>query len=310
MRALSLACLSAAALMACGEEPARQRSATTQEDAAAPASGPDAQVKAPALSSPPLDGVPPPVEVKPPVLSPEAQLEALKKAKSELNEGRTRAAYRIFKSAMNGPDLGIKLSAGLAAAELAELEGEVKEAQALYERLINLGSEVAEVHLLAGRFFHRTGDSARGIDALRAATNLQPDLLPAWLSLGQVLIERGRHDEGATALVQYERRLNALSRQLEDEQVPLGDRLAIVQLLGTLNDERSTALLIKLLKHHGPLIRASAGEALAQDDDPEALVALSEAALQERDPEVKRALTGAMLQAREAVRRSLKPEAP
>lgn len=274
---------------------------------AAPAKDSTPQSPSPEPSTPDAGAPTPTVEIKDPQLSDAEQAEALKKGKAALRAGQTEAAYRMFRSAMGGPDLGAAISGGLAAAELAEILNRPDEAEALYERLLSRGNEMAEVHLVAGRFFSRRGDAARGIDALRVATRLQPDLIPAWLSLGQILIERGRNTEGAAALLEYEQRLGAMTQQLEDEQIPVGDRLAIVQLMGTLNDERSTQILIGVLKSPEPLLRAAAGESLSDDSDPQALVALSEAALAEQDPRVKRALAAALLSAREAVRRTLDP---
>lgn len=269
-----------------------------------------APTPSPSPSSPATEVEEPPpsnVEVKPATMTPEMQLEAFEKAKALAAQGRAGEAYTVFMEVLEGPDVGLAVSAGLVGAEMAEISAQPGEVSRLYERLLRMAPKMAEVHLVSGRHFLRAGDLARGIERLRTATTLQPDLLPAWLSLGQILIQQGRNEEGAAALLQYEQRLAKLEGRLHDELTPLGDRLAVVQLMATLNDDRSTEALVKALKSTEPAIRASVGEALSDDDDPSALIALSEAALDERDPDVKRVLMAALVNAREAVRRSMDP---
>jgi HEAT repeat protein len=151
----------------------------------------------------------------------------------------------------------------------------------------------------------------RAVEAYKAAIHGQPDLLPAYSSLGVALARAGRNDEAAPVLLEYETRLNDVLRRFHDAKVSLGDRLAIVDLLATVSDERVTKVLIDALKDPDARMRMAAGNVLGDDDSAEALLALAQATPVESDAVAKRVLFEALRRARDRAHASEpKPQMP
>ncbi len=283
----------------------------TSEPPAAPA--PASQAKAPATAPAPPSVVeaPPssPPDAGPPPLAPDTleQMQALEGAKAALLAGRDGEARRLFLKASDGPVSGAAVSAGLAAAELLEAAGDAAGAEAVYARLRGGPGGLPEVHLAAGRFYERRNEIPKAIEALQAAVQGQPDLLPAYASLGVLLARAGRNDEAATALLQYESRLNDMLRVLRATKTDLDRRMAVVEVLAMVDDERVTKALIEALAAPEPDLRMFAAEALVDDDSPEALEALARAAQAEQHPLAKRVMFEALGRARDRARGSNAP---
>jgi tetratricopeptide (TPR) repeat protein len=226
------------------------------------------------------------------------QLLALDEGKSALEAGRLDAAAAAFRRAWAGPPTGAAISAGLVLAELAEAQGKTREADRIYRTLVEKAPEMPEIQFTAGRFAWRQRDAALAIDRLRAAIEVEPDFLPAYIQLGTVLTTADRGAEAAPVFLEYERRLNVLLRTLKDERARLGDRVEIVELLGALTDERVLQHLIDAMAARPPEVRAVAAQVIAEDDAPAALEALAKAALAEKHPAVRVAMTAALRSAR------------
>ena len=226
------------------------------------------------------------------------QLEALDRGKRALAEGRDDEALAALTAAWSAPTSGAAVSAGIAVTELLETRGDVAATRAIFESLLARAPRVPEVQILAGRFFVRQHEESRAVEALRTAIELQPEFVPAYTDLGTLLARLGRNEEAAAVLLEYELQLEKLIRRLEDANAPLADRLAVADLFSTVVDERLTEVLIRVLRGEAPELRVAAGSALADDDAPEALVALAEAALAERHPVARRAMADSLRRAR------------
>ncbi|MEZ4473548.1 MAG: hypothetical protein R3F60_22720 [bacterium] len=90
------------------------------------------------------------------------------------------------------------------------------------------------------------------IAAFREAIRLQPDFLPAYPLLSALLVSAGQRDVAAELLVDYERRLAARIRRVQTETASDAERLAIVDLLAVLVDERAEETLRGLLGAESP----------------------------------------------------------
>jgi len=286
VRAALLAC--AIALGGCKSEPPAH--------APEPKEPPDSAEENPLLAPPP----PKPTWALPDPTP--AQTLALDQAQNALAADRNDEALAAFRRASVGPPSGVGVSAALAAAELLEAGDRLAEANAVYAELQRKAPAVPEVHLAAGRFFGRHGRDGPAIDALKRAVALQPDLLPAWSTLGVTLTRAGRDAEAGRALAAYEQRLDKLVRRLEDHSQPATVRVEVVDLFATLRDARTTTALIGALRDPHPHVRLAAAGALADDDDPKALRALARAALAETDPVSRRVMKEILGRARTRAR--------
>ncbi|MCB9548365.1 MAG: hypothetical protein H6706_21360 [Myxococcales bacterium] len=284
----------AAGLSACRETPpARSPAApasaspvTAGPVSAAPASA------APASAAPASEAAPLPPGT-------EAQDAALAEGQTALAEGRPEAALRAFLAGSEGPVTGASVSAGLAAAALLEDQKRVDEAEALYLALQARAREVAEVQFVVGRFLAGRERTADAIAAFQAAIRLQPDFLPAYPLLSALLVGGGQRDVAAELLVDYERRLAARIRRVQTEGASDAERVAIVDLLAVLVDERAEEVLRGLLAAESPAVRMAAAGAVADQEEPAALVALAEALGRERDYTAQQVIRAALKRARD-----------
>lgn len=266
--------------------------------AAAPVAPADAAAENPLLAAPPekaAGAMPDP--------TPEQTL-ALDQAQRALAAGQAAEALAAYRRAAVGPPSGVAVSAALAAAELLETTDRPADAAALYAEIRQRAPTVPEVHLAAGRFLWRQGEDPLAILALRQAVSLQPDLLPAWSTLGAALVRAGRTEEAGRALAVYEQRLDKLVRRLEDRTQSAEARIEVIDLFATLRDKRSTEALIKALEDAHPDVRLAAAGALAEDEDPAALTALARAALAETVPVSRMVMREILGRARERARQA------
>ncbi len=266
-----------------------------------PASGPAAEpVSGPPTAPPPASQVAPPHALSAAELKPgtPSQLRALELAKRALAGGRDREALSHFQTAMTGALNGTSLSASLAAAELLS-QRDAEGAAAIYERLLDEARFVPEVQFTAGRFFFVHGRTGSAKRALEASTLLQPDFLPGWVLLGTVQAQAGASIEAAATLTEYERRLNAAVRRANDMVLPPGDRLAALEVLALVDDDRATRALVTALRDPVAGVRVAAAELMAEDGSAEALQALAEAVTSEQDPAMRAALFPFLARARE-----------
>ncbi len=277
--------------------------------APAPASAP---VTAPASGAPSLAPASAQGEVAARPLGPsdplppgtEAQDAAFESAQAALAAGDEGAATTHFLAAAKGPATGTFVSASLAAADLLTRRGRVAEARTVYEAVLAVAGHLAEVQFTAGRFFAGQEAPERAIEAFQAAVRVQPEFLPAYTLLGALLVQKGQKEDAARMLLEYERRLVERLRQVDAPRAPEVERLATIDLLSVLVDERAEGMLRRLLTDDSPAIRMAAAVAVADQDEPEALVALANALTEERDYTARQVLKEALGRARERALRA------
>lgn len=270
-------------LLGCGRTeappPAKSPPAPASAASAAPAS------KAPGPSDPLPEGT-------------DAQNQRFELGQQALGAGDEPGALGHFLAATEGPVTGTQVSASLAAADLLSRRGRAAEARALYESLLARAGQLAEVQFTAGRFFAGQEEADRAVMAFRTAIRLQPDFLPTYPLLGALLVQTGLKEDAAGLLLEYERRLVQRLRQVESPKSPEAERLATIDLLAVLLDERSEEVLRRLLLDPSPAIRMAAAGAVADQDEPEALVALAHALTAERDFTARQVIKAALERAR------------
>ncbi len=80
------------------------------------------------------------------------------------------------------------------------IRGQYAEAVPLYERILELGPEDAEVLNDLGLALHYMGDTAGAISRLQAAVGMSPELQRPWLTLGFVNLQAGKASAAKEAL--------------------------------------------------------------------------------------------------------------
>jgi tetratricopeptide (TPR) repeat protein len=288
-------------LLGCSKDaPAPATAPASAAPASAPASAAaGAPAGAAASDAPP--SAPAPGELPPGTEAQDARFEA---AQAALAAGDEAAALPHLLAASEGPVTGTRISASLAAADLLTRKNRPAEARALYEALLSAAGHLAEVQFTAGRFFAGQEEPDRAIEAFQAAVRVQPDFLPAYTLLGALMVQKGLKEEAAGVLLEYERRLVDRLRQAEAPRSPEAERLATIDLLAVLVDERAEGTLRRLLADPSPAIRMAAAVAVADQEEPEALVALANALTAEHDYTARQVLKQALVRARERALRS------
>lgn len=301
-------------------DPAAAAAADPGEPAVAPGqpSGPELVQAAVALADTAQQA---PEEVDPPPGQPAdaldegtaEQLLALKAANEALARNDQAVALAGFIEAFDGPTTGASISAGLAAAELHDAAGRVAEATAIYERLIGMAPDVAEIHFTAGRHFAAAGKSKRARAELERSIELEADFLPAYPLLGGVYAKTGKKKRAAELMLTYETRLKGLLDTLADPQVGAHRKVPIIDVFALVDDDRVTRGLIGAVADPSMHVRLAAADALTHDADPAALEAIARAALSERDAIARRALAASLKRAKarmEASTAEPKPQMP
>jgi hypothetical protein len=286
--AAALGALGLALLLGCNGSP-KPATPGTSTPSAAPASAPATQAASAPASTAPV-----------PSTGSADQLMALDAGNTALDAGQNEQALAHFRVALTGPVNGAWISAGLAAAGLLEKPAP-GEARALYLRLTEV-APIPEVHFAAGRFHGGQGDAPKAAEALQRAIELEPDFLPAYPLLGGLLVQTGREAEAAPLMLKYEQRLQRATRRLGDPALGLDARLAIVELFGVVDDERTLSALIDALGANKPELRTAAAGALMELGEPTAVQALAKAALAETHPMAKQLMIAALRRARDVLK--------
>ena len=223
---------------------------------------------------------------------------ALREASDALNAGASERALTAYLRAAGGAVTGTSISAALAATDLYEAQGNLSAARALVERVLREAPRVPEVQFTAARFFAGQRESARAIAGFAEAVALEPDFLPAYPLLAALLVQAGRQGEATPLLIRYESRLGRKLAQVRDERSPVSARLAVLDLLALLDDERVNRTLMLLLRTPRSEIRIGAAAAIADAPSPKGLLALQEAAASETEPFTRRVLAESLRRAR------------
>ncbi len=223
----------------------------------------------------------------------------MEEASEALNRGAEALALSHFLKAAQGPLGGVGISAALAAADLLEQQERNAEVVLLYEHLLKEAEPLPEIYFTAGRFFVGLGQEERGETLLERALKLDPDLLATYPLLAALKAAHGDQESAAVQLLEYEQRLNRVLMRFSAKQTSLEERLKILDLLATLEDERITQTLIQALKAPEGDLRIAVAAVLMDDRAPAALKALAEAVMAERDPLIKQILLQALKRGRD-----------
>lgn len=238
------------------------------------------------------------------------QLLALKAGNEALMRGDSAQALVGFIEAFDGPTTGASISAGLAAAELHDQAGRTAEAGAVYDRLLQMAPEVAEIRFVVGRFQSASGQPKKAVEQLTKAIDLEPDFLPAYPMLGGILASTGAAGRSAELMLTYETRLKGLIDKLADPQVRDHRKVPIIDVMALVDDDRVSRALIAAVGSDSMHVRLAAAEALTHDADPAALEAIAKAALAERDPIARRALAASLKAAKKRFDESTRTPTP
>lgn len=312
-RAAALLALCAASSMGCQSRDAAKApaEAPAEKPPAAEAPEPKPQAPAPPTTEAPTPSGPSDRAATPPNPAPAAapapplsegtpdQLLALKAGNEALARGDDSAALAGFIEAFDGPTTGASISGGLAAAELHAQAGRDAEAGAIYERLLQMAPDIAEIRFTAGRFYSGSGQPEKAVTQLEKAIALQPDFLPAYPLLGGVLAATGAAGQSAELMLTYETRLKLLVDKLADPGIAGQSKVPIIDVLALIEDDRATRALIGAVASNSVHARLAAADALSHDPDPAALEAISKAALAETDPIARRALAASLKAAKQ-----------
>ena len=145
-------------------------------------------------------------------------------ADAQLDGLRSRDALStmIFASSQFPERMGTLLKL----AEYQYILRKYEDALATLDRAARLDQNEGEVYFMLGQVFSEAGDTVRAINAYQRATELKPDLLDSWLSLGALYEARGdaiaeRYYNTATAID----RTNALPFRMRADYYTRQDRL-------------------------------------------------------------------------------------
>lgn len=277
----------------------------------APASAPDSAAPgstAPTSAAPASKAVIPPGTPTPLGDGTDGQIENFELGKQALDKGDEATALKHFQRASDGPISGPSVSAALAAANLHELRDRPDQAKAIFVRMVALAPGVPELRFAAARFFAGQRDTERAIEGFRATIRHQPEFLPAYPMLAALWMQAGKQDDATQLLLTYESKLNAQLRRLRDVRSTVGDKVAVLDLLALIADDRASEGMIQALKDTAPEVRIAAAGALGSEGSPGALKALAEALVAEKDPIAKQVLIAATRRAKAAL--EAEPSAP
>ncbi|MFQ5959288.1 MAG: tetratricopeptide repeat protein, partial [Alphaproteobacteria bacterium] len=111
------------------------------------------------------------------------------------HKGKGKAGQAGSALPFGGVVPGTDLRTALAAAVRHHRAGRLREAQAVYQRVLEIQPDNADALSLMGLLTHQAGRNDVAADYLRRALALRPDFAEAHLNLGNVLRELGRLDE-------------------------------------------------------------------------------------------------------------------
>ena len=275
---LALSCL-VALVLAC-EKPAPPAQAPQAPQA--PVSGPDAAPDATAPSAAPAPGLTAPTA---------AQRDLLARAKVFLLAEDLAHAEPLFEElSETGPWSGERVSGAIALGDIYLQTGRPELALELYEGLLKQTPDLPEVHLVVGRALAQMGKQEEAILVLRRVLELQPLYLFVWVELGGLYQAMGKAQQSSEALLEYERKLYAMAKELESPLTPLAARLNGIEAFGMLEDDKATQTLVRIMRAAPePQVRQAAAIALADARAIEALADLRAVAKGDQNQGVKAA---------------------
>lgn len=189
----------------------------------------------------------------------EAQQQLLVRAKSAfLNEQWDTAETHFKELVQTGEVSGPQVTAYIALGALYRDTDRVDEAHKLYEELLAKAPEVPEVHFVMARTLADQGETTRAIHAYERTLELQPEYLQAMVEVGGLYAKSGRAEESQVMLHGYERKIYALAKELESKETPPERKLAILEVLSFIDDDRANEAIAKNVLDPNPEVRERA----------------------------------------------------
>lgn len=189
----------------------------------------------------------------------EQQQQLLVRAKSAfLNEEWEEAETRFKELVGTEPVSGPLVTAYIALGSIYRDTDRLDEAHALYEELLGKAPEVPEVHFVLARTLAEQGESTRAIKSYERTIELQPEYLQAVVELGALYAKSGRAEEAEKVLHDYERKIYALSKELENKETPPERKLDLLELFGFIDDDRVNEAVVKNVLDPNPEVRERA----------------------------------------------------
>lgn len=151
-------------------------------------------------------------------------------------------------------DVHLRANAALLLGVMHEAREERPRAIAYYRHAAKLVPGDAGPHMALAVALAADKEFAEAARVQKTATKLDPDNLENWLALGELLIKSGDQEGGAKAYVDYERRrkglIDGLTLKRKDGKylIPVNERVACAEALGSANDEGTALALLYALK--------------------------------------------------------------
>lgn len=213
-----------------------------------------------------------------------AQRALMAKAKAAFLEGRSERAEELFEELVDSEHVsGPRVSAAIALGQIYNETGRAERAVALYEGLADELGEVPEVQIVVARALAGQGERESAIEAYRALLDVQPDYLFALVELAALYEGAGRDEATAKTLYRYEKKVYAMAGKLGAPDVPLGEKLHVMEVFSMISDDKANEALVEALGDARPEVRARAAVVLAQVGAVEARARLEE--VSKRDPQ-------------------------
>lgn len=179
----------------------------------------------------------------------EEQQQLLVRAKAAYLNNQLSRAEPIFRQlAESSPVSSPQVSAAIALGDIYTATNRESKALELYGRLLERTGPLPEVYLVLGRTHVKQGRTEEAIAAYEKALEAQPLYLFLYVELGQLHAQRGDNEKSARALLEYERKVYALAKEVKDfENTPLEERLNIIDVFSLIEDDKGTQTLLEVL---------------------------------------------------------------
>jgi tetratricopeptide (TPR) repeat protein len=164
------------------------------------------------------------------------------------------AARATLSEITNGArDVHLRANAALLLGALHELRKERSQAIDLYRHATKLVADDAGPHMALALALAAEGEHAEAVAVQEKVTELDPDNLENWLALGQMRMQAGDEQGGASAYVDYERRRKGLIDGLTltkdgNYLVSIEERIACAEALASAADVGTAMALLYALQ--------------------------------------------------------------
>ncbi len=218
------------------------------------------------------------------------QLTLLEQAKVRFLAGDDAGAAPLFERLASSRPISSPVVTAVVALGASEAP---LDALARYASVMPQAEGVPEVHLMMARAYAQQSKFALAASSYERVLRLDPSQLLAHVELGQMRERAGDLEGAARAFLDYERAVYSQAKRLEDAATPPDERLALIDALSLLEDDRvAQALVAAAQRDPDVTVRARAAralgearvvssrellQALAQDEAPQVAQAAREA---------------------------------